>query len=47
MKTIYYLVQKQLEDIDGFEEATGWKSVSIIESKDEKIKVYVILEKTN
>ena len=28
MKKIYYVVEKQLEDIDGFAEATGNKSVT-------------------
>ena len=27
MKKIYYVVEKQLEDVDGFEETTGWKNV--------------------
>lgn len=29
MRIIYYVVQPQLEDIDGFKETNGWKDVSI------------------
>jgi hypothetical protein len=28
MKKIYYVVEKQLEDIDGFQEATGNKTIT-------------------
>ena len=29
MKNIYYVIEKQLNDLDGVEETTGWKTVSM------------------
>jgi hypothetical protein len=47
MRKLYYVVTKQLEDIDGFEEATGWKSIDVYEIKDNVPVVFAQLECAN
>lgn len=37
MKKLFYVVEKQLEDIDGFEETTGWKTISVYEIKEKDL----------
>lgn len=37
MKTIYYVIEKQLDSQDGYEEANGWKTVRTYEIKNDKL----------
>lgn len=34
MKTLYYVVEKELQDIDGVEETTGYKDIRIYDIVD-------------
>ena len=38
MRTIYYVVHPQLEDIDGFKETNGWKDISAYQIKDDRLE---------
>jgi hypothetical protein len=37
MKKIYYVVQKELTDVDGIEETTGWKNVCAYHIVDDEL----------
>lgn len=37
MGTIYYVVTKQLQSYDGFEETNGWKEIDAYSIKDSKL----------
>lgn len=47
MKTIYYVIQKQLESMDGFEETNGLKDVRAYENKNGKMVLICELELDN
>lgn len=47
MKTIYYVIQKQLENQDGFEETNGWKYVRAYEIQNGKLVNVAELEIEN
>jgi hypothetical protein len=47
MKTLYYTVTKQLNDIDGFEETNGWKDIRVYAIKDNKMIVVNEIEVHN
>lgn len=36
MKTLYYTVEKELRDVDGFQETTGYKDIRIYDIVDNK-----------
>ncbi len=46
-KTIYYVVSKELENIGGIEEATGNKTITVYNVKDNKIEKWFDVEQTN
>lgn len=37
MEKVYYVVSKQLEDLDGFQETNGWKDVTAYVIKDSEL----------
>lgn len=47
MKTIYYVTQKQLDNVDGFEETNGWKNVRAYEVQNGKLVSVAELEIEN
>jgi hypothetical protein len=47
MKKFYYVVRKQLQDVDGFEESNGWKDVSIYQIENNEPKLVEELEIEN
>lgn len=47
MKQIYYVVQKELIDIDGIEETTGNKTITLYEIFDNKLERFRIIESIN
>ena len=47
MKEIYYVVEKELIDIDGVEETTGNKTISVYTIEDNKLVKFFDLETTN
>jgi hypothetical protein len=36
-KNLYYIVEKQLDDVDGFQETNGWKNIRVYEISDNKL----------
>lgn len=44
MKNLYYVVKKQLEDIDGFEETTGWKTITIYDIDTQCMNIIIVGE---
>ena len=38
MRTIYFVVHPQLEDIDGIKETNGWKDISAYQIKDGRLE---------
>ena len=47
MKTLYYTVVKQLENIDGFEETNGYKDINVYSIKNDKLVTILTLEVVN
>ena len=47
MKTLYFTVEKQLQDIDGIEETTGHKTIAVYDIVDNKPKLVVEIEAEN
>lgn len=45
--TLYFVVEKQLESIDGFEETTGWKTITVYEIVNDIPKMWFDFECTN
>jgi len=43
-KTIYYVVEKELQDIDEFEVTTGWKTITVYKIKKKKFKQWFEIE---
>ena len=41
MKTLYYTVEKELQDIDGIEETTGYKDIRVYDIVNNKPKLVV------
>lgn len=46
-KKIYYVVNKEVQDIDGFEECTGNKTVGVYMIVDNELKTIAVLELDN
>ncbi len=44
MENLYYVVKKQLENIDGFEETTGWKTVTTYEIDTQAMHLVEVCE---
>ncbi len=44
MMNLYYVVEKQLENIDGFEETTGWKTITVYDIDTQAIDLVVVTE---
>lgn len=38
MKQLFYVVEKQLNDVDGFEETNGWKTITVYKIEDNQPK---------
>ena len=47
MKTLYYTVEKQTTNLDGIEECTGWKTISVYEIVLDKPKLWFELDAKN
>lgn len=47
MKTLYYVVTKQLDSVDGFEETNGWKTVNVYEIKNDTPNLLFEIEMAN
>ena len=47
MKTLYYTVEKQTTNLDGIEECTGWKTISVYEIVLDKPKLWFELDANN
>ena len=47
MKTLYFVVEKELEDIDGVGTTNGLKTINIYEIIDNKPEVFLLLDSTN
>ena len=47
MKTLYYTVEKQITNLDGIEECTGWKTISVYEIVLDKPKLWFELDAKN
>lgn len=47
MKTLYFTVEKELQDIDGIEETTGYKTITVYDIVDNKPKLVVEIEAEN
>ena len=47
MKTLYYTTEKQLQDIDGIEETTGIKDISLYDIVDNKPILVIEIQVTN
>ncbi len=45
--TLYYVVERQLEDIDGNEETTGWKTITVYEIANDIPKMWFDIECTS
>jgi len=41
---LYYVVTKQLQDIDGFEETTGWKTITVYDIDTQAMDLVVVTE---
>jgi hypothetical protein len=46
-KKLYYVVDRQFEDIDGFAEATGYKDVQVYEVLNGEIEKFCYLDLSN
>jgi hypothetical protein len=38
MRVIYYVEEPQLEDVDGFKETNGWKSIRVYQVVDKQLE---------
>jgi hypothetical protein len=47
MKTLYYTVEKQIINLDGIEECTGWKTITVYEIVLDKPKLWFELDVKN
>lgn len=47
MKTLYFTVEKELQDIDGIEETTGYKTITVYDIVENKPKLVVEIEAEN
>lgn len=47
MKTLYFIVEKELQDIDGIEETTGYKTITVYDIVENKPKLVVEIEAVN
>lgn len=47
MKTLYYTVEKELQDIDGIEETTGYKTILLYDIVDNKPKLIAEISAEN
>ena len=47
MKTLYYTVEKQIINLDGIEECTGWKTITVYEIVLDKPKFWFELDAKN
>lgn len=47
MKTLYFTVEKELQDIDGIEEATGYKTIRVYDIVENKPKIVVEIQAEN
>jgi len=47
MKTLYFTVEKELQDIDGIEETTGYKIITVYDIVENKPKLVVEIEAEN
>ena len=45
--TLYFVVEKELEDIDGVETANGFKEINVYDMVNNKPEVFARLELTN
>jgi hypothetical protein len=41
---LYYVVTKQLDDVDGFEETTGWKTITVYDIDTQAMDLVVVTE---
>jgi len=46
-KKLYYVVEKQLQELDGVEETTGWKEVTVYDIVDGVPEVFAKLDLEN
>ena len=46
-KKLYYVVEKQLQELDGVEETTGWKEVTVYDIFDGVPEVFAKLDLEN
>jgi len=44
---LYYVVEKQLENIDNIEEATGWKTIIVYKIEGEELHKIIDIEVAN
>ena len=47
MKTLYFTVEKELRDVDGIEETTGHKTITVYDIVENKPKLVVEIEAGN
>lgn len=47
MKKLYYVVEKQLQDVEVVEETTGWKTITVYTIEKEELKKWFDLEINN
>lgn len=47
MKTLYFTVEKELQDIDGIGETTGYKTITVYDIVENKPKLVVEIEAEN
>lgn len=47
MKRFYYVVSKQLDNVDGFEETNGWKDISVYKAEGDRVSNILSLEIPN
>jgi hypothetical protein len=46
-RTLYFVIDKELRDIDGIEETTGNKTITVYEVKNNKLQKHVDIEAAN
>lgn len=44
MTNLYYVVHKRLQDIDGIEETTGWKDITVYDIDTQSFQLVIICE---
>lgn len=47
MKTLYFTVEKELQNIDGIEETTGYKTITVYDIVENKPKIVVEIQAEN